>query len=179
MSDRSFSLGIVESAFTAIWNYPKSFKIKAHGDNVYQFFFAKETDLIRLERGSPWLIKQFTIHVRRWKSGINFHEAARKIGERIGTVLEVDLFEMRPKELQIMKVRVNVDITTLKQSIRVASPAKQQYEIQLKYEKLGIRCRCCGFMGHEMRNYDTYLTLSASNVDPLLAWRADLKADQN
>ncbi|MED6136411.1 hypothetical protein PIB30_055909 [Stylosanthes scabra] len=68
MADRSFSFGLIEGAFTAIWNYPKDLKIKPLGDNTYHFFFAKETDLLRVERGSPWLFKQYLLHVQRWNS---------------------------------------------------------------------------------------------------------------
>ncbi|MED6182568.1 hypothetical protein PIB30_029701 [Stylosanthes scabra] len=134
MSDRSFSLGIIEGAFIAIWNYPEGFKIKNHGDN-------------------------FIIHVRRWNRDDSFaasdfsiilmwiqlwnlpdfcktKEAATKIGEKMGSIIDVDLFEMRPRDLKIMKIRVKVDVTsTLRQSIRIASPEKKH----LKADQNGWR----------------------------------------
>ncbi|MED6148803.1 hypothetical protein PIB30_056326 [Stylosanthes scabra] len=67
MADRNFNVGAVEAAFNAIWNQPTSLRIKQHDDNVYQFFFDNETDVVRAEHGSPWLFKQYMIHLRRWK----------------------------------------------------------------------------------------------------------------
>ncbi|MED6192078.1 hypothetical protein PIB30_006905 [Stylosanthes scabra] len=66
MADRSFSFGLIEGSFTAIWNYPEGLTIKSLGDNIYQFSFVKETDMIRVERGSPWLFKQYLVHIQRW-----------------------------------------------------------------------------------------------------------------
>ncbi|MED6191946.1 hypothetical protein PIB30_005425 [Stylosanthes scabra] len=63
MADRSFSFGLIESSFTAIWNYPEGLQIKSLDNNIYQFSFGKETDMIRVERGSPWLFKQYLIHL--------------------------------------------------------------------------------------------------------------------
>ncbi|MED6136412.1 hypothetical protein PIB30_055910 [Stylosanthes scabra] len=86
---------------------------------------------------------------------------------------------MRPQDVKIMKVKCKVDVSAvLRQSVRVASPDRKCYDILLKYEKLGVYCRCCGFLGHETRKCDLYLTLSstAAHVDP--KWRADFKADQ-
>ncbi|MED6220986.1 hypothetical protein PIB30_050044 [Stylosanthes scabra] len=57
-------------------------------------------------------------------------EAATKIGQKIGAVLDVDLFEMRPRDIQIMKVGVKVDVSTpLRQFIRLD---KKCYDILLK-----------------------------------------------
>ncbi|MED6222484.1 hypothetical protein PIB30_064900 [Stylosanthes scabra] len=150
MADRSFSLGLIEG-----------------------------NDLLRVERGSPWLFKQYVIHVQRWNKDSELgaadfsifpmwiqlwelpdfcktKEAAMKVGLKIGSVLEADLFEMRPRDVQLMKVRVKVDVShPLRQTIRVASPDKQCYEILLKYEKLG-------FFGAQVE----------------LKWRPDLKANQ-
>ncbi|MED6173072.1 hypothetical protein PIB30_055818, partial [Stylosanthes scabra] len=99
--------------------------------------------------------------------------------KRWGYVLDVDLFEIRPRDVAIMKIKVNVDVsTTLRQTIRIVSPDKKYYDILLRYEKLGVYCRCCGFLGHETRNCDLYLSLSATGSEVDLAWRADLKADQ-
>ncbi|MED6145341.1 hypothetical protein PIB30_024242 [Stylosanthes scabra] len=109
MADRSFSFGLGESSFTAIWNYPEGLKIKSLGDNIYQFSFVKETDMLRFKRGSPWLFKQYLIHVQPWNNETilevssfsvismwiqlwempdfcKTREAATKIGEKLGSI---------------------------------------------------------------------------------------------
>ncbi|XP_025637647.1 uncharacterized protein At4g02000-like [Arachis hypogaea] len=134
MADKEFSSGTMEGAFTVIWNYPEGFQVKSHGENIFQFFFNKEADVIRVERGSPWLFRQFMIHLKRWSPNMKVEEedytripvwiqmwgmpefcktrtAAMRIGQRLGEVVEVDSFLMRGKEDRIMKVRVNLDAT--------------------------------------------------------------------
>ncbi|MED6198771.1 hypothetical protein PIB30_069685, partial [Stylosanthes scabra] len=105
-------------------------------------------------------------------------EVARKIGERIGAILDADLFVMRPRDERFMKVRVEVDITKPLQSIRVASPKKNFYEIQLTYKKLGVYCCYCGYLGHDIHSCDQYLEFSMTEHDINLKWRNDLKANQ-
>ncbi|MED6192079.1 hypothetical protein PIB30_006906 [Stylosanthes scabra] len=78
-----------------------------------------------------------------------------------------------------MKVKAKIDVSaTLRQSIRIASPNKTYYNILLKYEKLGVYCRCCGYLGHEARNCDLFLQLSIAESEVNLNWRADLRVDQ-
>ncbi|RYQ95659.1 hypothetical protein Ahy_B08g091002 [Arachis hypogaea] len=84
--------------------------------------------------------------------------AAQRIGKKLGEVMKADKFSMRGKEDWNMKIRVNMDVTkTLCQSIKVASPDNAVFEIMLKYEKLGIYCGFCGYIGHEARNYGDLL----------------------
>ncbi|XP_057745439.1 uncharacterized protein LOC130963326 [Arachis stenosperma] len=201
MADRSFSMGMIEAAFFAIWNQPEGFCLKYHCENIYQFFFAKEADVIRVERGSPWLFKQYVIHVRRWNAEMNIEEAdysliptwiqlwgmpdhcktkeaAHKIGERLGEVLEVETYLMRSKEDWIMKVRINLNVThTLKQIIRMASPDKKIFEVQLKYERLGIYYSFCGFIGHDSRNCSKLLENSVDLNQKEERWSTQLRAE--
>ncbi|XP_016178958.1 uncharacterized protein LOC107621451 [Arachis ipaensis] len=105
--------------------------------------------------------------------------AAWRIGQKLGEVMEADKFAMRGKEDQIMKIRVNMDVTkTLRQSIKVASPDNVVFEIMLKYEKLGIYCSFCGYIRHETRNCEEYLKLSANQQEIKERWNRVLKADQ-
>ncbi|MED6158789.1 hypothetical protein PIB30_035993 [Stylosanthes scabra] len=78
-------------------------------------------------------------------------EAATKIGEKMGSVIDVDLFDMKPNNSQIMKVRVEVDIsTTLRQSISrncdlylqlstAESEVHLKWRADLRADKLGWR----------------------------------------
>ncbi|MED6223632.1 hypothetical protein PIB30_075918 [Stylosanthes scabra] len=144
MADRSFSFELIEGAFTAIWNYLDDLRITSLGDNIYQFFFAKETDLLRVERGFPWLFKQYVIHVQRWNKDSELGASDFSI-----IPMWIQLWDM-PESCKTKEAAANID------------------------QKMG----CCGFLGHETRNYDLYLSLSATGSEVDLAWRADLKADQ-
>ncbi|MED6121547.1 hypothetical protein PIB30_031308, partial [Stylosanthes scabra] len=67
MADRSFSVGTIESALHSIWSQPKGFKAIDNGGNKFQFFFYEGKDLIRIERGCPWLFKNFILNLKRWE----------------------------------------------------------------------------------------------------------------
>ncbi|MED6196380.1 hypothetical protein PIB30_046851 [Stylosanthes scabra] len=120
MADRSFRFGLIEGAFTAIWNYPEDLRIKLLGDNIYQFFFAKETDLLRIQL---WDMPE----------SCKTKGVATKIGEKIGSMTDLDLFEMRSKDVKIMKVKCNS--ATLRQSVHVAL----KWRTDLKADQVGWR----------------------------------------
>ncbi|RYR29303.1 hypothetical protein Ahy_B01g053674 [Arachis hypogaea] len=67
MADRKFSAGTLEAALLAIWRQPVGFKVLDHGGNVFQFFFKKEIEMIRIENGAPWLFKNYILNLKRWK----------------------------------------------------------------------------------------------------------------
>ena len=74
MADKTFSTGTMENALGAIWGRPEGFRVLEHGDNVYQFFFEREIDALRIELGSPWLFKNYILCLRRWKEGMQIEE---------------------------------------------------------------------------------------------------------
>ncbi|XP_016177641.1 uncharacterized protein LOC107619924 [Arachis ipaensis] len=73
-SDRIFSVGTMEGALYATWNKPEGFRVVEKSRNQFQFFFENDSDVTRIERGSPWLFKNFVIHVRKWKQSINMED---------------------------------------------------------------------------------------------------------
>ncbi|MED6115609.1 hypothetical protein PIB30_092303 [Stylosanthes scabra] len=59
-------------------------------------------------------------------------------------------------------------------------PAINPYRIMINDILIlrGFIERCCGYLGHEVRNCDLYLQLSMADTDVNLSWRADLRANQ-
>ena len=159
LADRSFTLGTMENALKAIWGHPEGFRIQEHGDNVYQIYFRKEIDAVRIEMGSPWLFKNHILHLQRWKEGMNLEtedfarfpvwvqlwglpeycktaDLGEKIGNKLGKTLETAMFNVRGKEARIMKVRVELDASkVLKSKIKIAGPDRKPMEISFRYEK--------------------------------------------
>ena len=74
MADRSFSTGTLEAALGAIWGQPEGFRVLDHGDNIYQFFFAKNVDVLRIEMGAPWLFKNYIMHLRKGRDDMKIEE---------------------------------------------------------------------------------------------------------
>ncbi|XP_020973148.1 uncharacterized protein LOC107634016 [Arachis ipaensis] len=159
----------------SIWRQPEDFKVVDHGENIFQFFFGDEKDMLRFERGAPWLFKNYIQNLRRWKEDENnakiyfvhvliwiqirglleqfkTKESGRKIGGSFGEVLDVDLFHVRGEEHSIVKIQVNLDVTkSLRRYSKLAGLKNQQLEVALKYERIGTFCNYCGFIGHETR----------------------------
>ncbi|MED6186639.1 hypothetical protein PIB30_068682 [Stylosanthes scabra] len=101
----------MESALCAIWGKLQGYRVTEISHNKFQFFFEEEMDLMRIEKGSPWLFKDFVLHTRRWssESGNEKHsfntysvwvqfwglpdfrktmKVARKLGDMVGRVSE-------------------------------------------------------------------------------------------
>ncbi|XP_057720054.1 uncharacterized protein LOC130934508 [Arachis stenosperma] len=181
LADRSFGVGTVEGAMRAIWSHPEGFKIMDLGDNLFQFFFEKEVDLVRVERGAPWLLKNYIVNIKRWEEkdinnndelsrvpiwvqlwGIPEHykskELGRKIGGTMGEVVEVDFYSMRGRESRILKVKILMDATKpLRRSLRIAGPNRNVIELSVKYERIETFCNYCGHLGHESRGCNQHL----------------------
>ncbi|KAL4330079.1 hypothetical protein AHAS_Ahas13G0364200 [Arachis hypogaea] len=73
-ASKTFSVGTIGNTLKAIWRNPEEFNVSDKGDNYFQFFFNKEVDVLRVERGSPWLFKDYVLHVKRWKEDQNGDE---------------------------------------------------------------------------------------------------------
>nr|XP_025636167.1 uncharacterized protein LOC112730290 [Arachis hypogaea] len=175
-ASKTFSIGTMGNALKAIWGNPEGFSVSDKGDNSFQFFFNKEVDVLRVERGSPWLFKDYVLHVKRWKEDQNCDEeiisnfpvwvqfwglpesfktleVGRKLGENLGTVLEVGKFQMRGRETRIVKAKINIDAARqVRDQLIVAGPNKKEVEVALRYERLGKFCTYCAKLGHEVKN---------------------------
>ncbi|RYQ87864.1 hypothetical protein Ahy_B09g095407 [Arachis hypogaea] len=202
MADRKFSAGTLEAALLAIWRQPVGFKVLDHGGNVFQFFFEKEIEMIRIENGAPWLFKNYILNLKRWKGedsmveteflkvpiwiqlwGLPEHcktkELGRKLGRVMGEVMDVDLFILRGKEEQIVKVQIGLDVTKpLRRSMKIAGGDKKVIELQVKYEKIGNFCYYCGFLGHEARGCSKFFEDSAAGKVDEEKWGPWVRAEQ-
>ncbi|XP_015965200.1 uncharacterized protein LOC107488925 [Arachis duranensis] len=183
-ASKTFSIGTMGNALKAIWGNPEGFSVSDKGDNFFQFFFNKEVDVLRVERGSPWLFKDYVLHVKRWKEDqncdeeiiFNFQfwslpesfktlEVGRKLGEKLGTVLEVGKFQMRGRETRIVKTKINIDAARqVRDQLIVAGPNKKEVEVALRYERLGKFCTYCAKLGHEVKNCHDLLKDTESDM---------------
>ncbi|MED6199647.1 hypothetical protein PIB30_077876 [Stylosanthes scabra] len=136
-ADRIFSACTMENALDAIWSRPSGFRVADLGKNYFQFFFDKDTDVNRIVNGSPWLFKGFILNLKKWEN----------------KVMEVDLFEVRGKENRIVKARVKLNGgKKIRNSLKISGMKLDQFEIGLRYERLGVVCLYCAGIGHTSTN---------------------------
>ncbi|MED6122744.1 hypothetical protein PIB30_042738 [Stylosanthes scabra] len=160
LADRSFSIGTVVAALGAIWGHPAGFKVMDLGDNKFHFFFYQEVDVIRIEKGGPWLFKNYIVNLKRWTEagsddhsdltlvpiwiqfwGIPEHYKSKnlvsQIASRVGEVLEVDFFAVRGREIRILKAKRTCS-TLLEDSV-AGRVQEEKWGIWLKADQGGKR----------------------------------------
>ncbi|MED6182978.1 hypothetical protein PIB30_033692 [Stylosanthes scabra] len=142
IADWLFSVGTMKNALNAIWSKPSGFRVADLGKNLFHFFFERETDANPIVNGSPWLFK----------------EVGRKLAQRVREVREVDLFEVKGKENRIVKARVEMNRgKKIRDSLRITGPSLDQFEVGVRYERLGVVCLYCAGLGHISRNCQVLL----------------------
>ncbi|WOL16390.1 hypothetical protein Cni_G25177 [Canna indica] len=201
LSDRPFSAETLESALKSIWGHPEGFRVLPLGDNIFQFFFDCALDAVRVEQGGPWLFKNYILNLKRWRMDMNMvtedfihvpiwiqiwglpehyktFDLGRKIGSRLGEVMEVVFASMNGLESRIVKAKVMLDVTKpLQDSLRLAGIHKQMM-VKLRYEHIGTICFYCCHLGHEMRLCKQYLGDSSKGATSHEKGGSWLRADQ-
>ncbi|MED6186428.1 hypothetical protein PIB30_066628 [Stylosanthes scabra] len=168
-ADRSFSVGTMESAMGAIWFRPVGLRV---------------ADLEKWKDGVSYddeYLRCFPLWVQFWGLPEQFKilEIGLKLARRIGETIEVDLFEVKGRENQIVKARVNLNgLNKIRDSLRLAGPNLDQVEVGLRYERVGIVCLYCAELGHTSQNCQTLLEDSQQNRVRQEALGEWIKADQ-
>ncbi|XP_015970783.1 uncharacterized protein LOC107494240 [Arachis duranensis] len=149
-ASKTFSIGTMGNALKVIWENPEGFRRWKEDQN-----FDKE------------IISNFPVWVQFWGLPESFKtlEVGRKLGEKLGTVLEVGKFQMRGKETRIVKTKINIDAARqVRDQLIVAGSNKKEVEVALRYERLGKFCTYCAKLGHEVKNCHDLLKDTESDM---------------
>ncbi|MED6134305.1 hypothetical protein PIB30_035867 [Stylosanthes scabra] len=103
-----------------------------------------------------------------WLKPVGFRVAELKVGRklagRIGGVMEVDLFEVQGKDNRIMKARIEMKASKkVRDTLRLENPNRNQIEVGLRYERIGVVYLYCATIGHDSRNCQILLEDSQQN----------------
>ncbi|MED6119362.1 hypothetical protein PIB30_011165 [Stylosanthes scabra] len=146
-ADRSFSTGTMEGAMYAIWGKPKGFRVEDVESKEMQ-------------------ISSFPLWAQLWGLPEQYKaiEVGHKLGSKLGSINDIDFFEVKGKESRIIKVRVEIEgIKKIKDNLKILDPNGKQLEIGLRYERIGIFCTYYTHIGHEARHCQLFLQDSAEN----------------
>ncbi|MED6139055.1 hypothetical protein PIB30_080288 [Stylosanthes scabra] len=96
----------MDEAMSAIWGKPEGFRVMEINTNLFQFFFAKDSDVFRIEAA--------------------FLGCSRVL---IGSINAIDFFEVKGRESRILKAYVEIDGSkVVKDYLKLAAPNGPQVE---------------------------------------------------
>ncbi|KAL0014282.1 hypothetical protein SO802_001351 [Lithocarpus litseifolius] len=176
ISCKALSPAIVSEVVNRAWRPTFQIQVKQVDKNVFTFCFHHETDLQNAFNRRPWSIRGGHLVLKQWSPSLAWQEVSfssstfwvqvhglpelwkspeniRKLGEKAGKVLEVDLVgESSGSWKRFIRVQVEVDILQpLMPGVFLPRGDLPTIWIGLKYEKLADVCYRCGLVGHESR----------------------------
>uniref|UniRef100_A0A2N9GET6 CCHC-type domain-containing protein n=1 Tax=Fagus sylvatica TaxID=28930 RepID=A0A2N9GET6_FAGSY len=164
--------GLMKEILKRAWNTRYDFEITVLDANKFVFAFQHDLDKRKVFEGRPWTVKGHFLVLKEWHPQQTVQEIefdstevwiqvhglpldlvsdtnVKKIGQKVGRVIEVD---MASKVSMIWQkyVRVRVEIEVDKPLIAgmFAPRPDREVWIQLKYEKIPEFCYSCGKLGH-------------------------------
>ncbi|KAH9781767.1 CCHC-type domain-containing protein [Citrus sinensis] len=185
LTSRSINKEGLKAAMQMAWRTVKEVKIESMGDNI--FLFASEEEKKRVLMGGPWhfdralivlteptgigdIKNQSFTHATFW---VQFHnipimcmnkEAIQKLGEKIGTVKEVETDDAGECFGQFARARISIDISQPLKKIVFLQQADGKTPMPILYEKLPDFCFCCAHIGHQYRECLRYKGLQKEDL---------------
>ena len=177
ISPKNIGLNTVKDITIKAWKPVFLMEVKRLSKEVFMFIFHHEADLHKVFMKRPWSIRGGHLVIKRWSSDQTWQEVdfstssiwvqihglsmlwrtkenLRKIGAKVGSVLEVDLIgDANGLWKKFLRARVEVDLSNpLILGIFLPRPNKNDLWIGLKYEKISDLCYRCGIIGHEQKS---------------------------
>ncbi|KAL9445503.1 hypothetical protein AB3S75_018492 [Citrus x aurantiifolia] len=191
----------LKAAMQMAWRTVKEVKIESMGDNIFLFKFATKEEKKMVLMGGPWhfdralivlaeptgigdIKNQSFTHTAFWVQIHNIpimcmnKEAIQKLGEKIGTVKEVEIDEAGECIGQFARVRISIDISQPLKKIVFLQQADGKTPMPILYEKLPDFCFCCAHIDHQYRESLRYKGQQKEDL-PYGGWmRAVTQADR-
>ena len=171
---------MVKCVTVKAWKPVFPMEVKRLSKEVFTFIFHHEIDLHKVYSRRPWSIRGSHLVLKRWSPKLTWQEVdfstssiwvqvhglpplwrtednLKRIGSRVGSVLEVDLTgESGGAWSKFIRLRVEVDIANpLSPGVFLLRPNIKDLWIGLKYEKIANLCYRCGIIGHDQKNCST------------------------
>ncbi|KAH7851615.1 hypothetical protein Vadar_014294 [Vaccinium darrowii] len=176
VTSKTVNLHGIKNTMAPLWGYPTGFKVLEIGENLFQFGFGLEEDLLRVLAGKPWFFSNSFLILTRWKPEMKVHQmvfnhspiwiqvwglplqfysvaVGTKIGKSVGEFLEIDMPASGHREGRLMRIMVSIDITVpLRRGMKLKLDEGEPFWVELRYEKLPMFCCYCGFLGHDQKS---------------------------
>ncbi|GMY22288.1 protein at-4/1 [Fagus crenata] len=176
ITDKYFNKEALKSSMLRLWGLACGITIQTIGANLFVFQFKDEFERERVLQGTPWLFDNHLLalivfdgscpaqqvrftHSCFW---VQLHgvpmiymtkETGERVGNAIGTTLEVVVPESGIGWGPLLRVRVRLDITKPFPRGRLINfQSLGQMWVSFKYERLPWFCFHCGLIGHSERD---------------------------
>ena len=170
----------LKAALQQVWRTFKEVKIESVGNNIFMFKFAEEADKKRVLKGGPWhfdralivlaeprgigeVAKQSFTHTSFWVQIRNVPLACmdkdflRELGEKLGSVEEVQTDDNGDCIGEYARIRVSINITqSLERILFLKQEGETDIPMPVVYERLPDFCYCCGIIGHQYKECGKY-----------------------
>ncbi|XP_075649946.1 uncharacterized protein At4g02000-like [Castanea sativa] len=162
-----------------MWKLGDDLKVVEVGDEVLQFKFTIESQLLWVWNNGPWCFDNQLLVLRRWEKdmtarsvsfthlplwvqvwGLPFdlmaEEAGQDIGWGLGRVVKVDCKAFKSDQARFLRVRVEVPLNKpLRRGGLVVSPEGDEARVAFRNEHLVGWCFACGRIGHDVKECET------------------------
>jgi hypothetical protein len=194
LTSKLISKQVLYSSLMGIWCNPAGFKITELENNLYQLSFEKESDINRILKGEPWIIRNVWLKMHLWNMNTNIQELdfmhaplwiqvwglplhcktvamGYQLGAQIGQVEESAIYEY-PNNAKIIKVKVEFNITNpILAGMYIGNINDDMNWVDFRYENLPLFCFQCGLIGHSFDNCeDDSKKLPEGAVNPRGPW---------
>ena len=168
---------MVKEVTSKAWKTVFPMEVKRVSKEIFMFTFDHEVDFHNVFGTRPWSIRGGHMILKRWSSDLTWQEVdfststiwvqihglpslwqteenLRKIGSKMGSVIEMDLIgDPGGGWRKFFRIRVEVDVSNpLIPGVFLPQPNRSDVWIALKYEKIADLCYQCGIIGHDQKS---------------------------
>ena len=176
ITDKYFNKEALKSSMLRLWGLACGITIQTIGANLFVFQFKDEFERERVLQGTPWLFDNHLLALNVFDGSgpaqqvrfthscfwVQLHgvpmiymtkETGERVGNAIGTTLEVAVPESGVGWGPSLRVRIRLDITKpFPRGRLITFQSLGQMWVSFKYERLPWFCFHCGLLGHSQRD---------------------------
>jgi hypothetical protein len=194
LSEKPLSKSIMQNSLMGIWGNPKGFTITEIEGGLYHITMEAESDLQRIVKGNPWIVRNNWLMMHPWDRKISPNNMdfkhvpvwiqlwnlpihcktttmGKHLGGQLGKVDDVGLYDY-PQKGRIVKIKVNLNIEEpIRAGLFIGNTKDEINWVDFRYENLPLFCFGCGLIGHnEDKCSDPYEPQFEGEVNPRGPW---------
>ncbi|KAH7837155.1 hypothetical protein Vadar_010272 [Vaccinium darrowii] len=101
VTSKMVNLHGIKNTMAPLWGNSTGFKVLEIGENLFQFVFGLEKDLLRVLAGKPWFFNNSFLILMKWNPAM---KVGTKIGKSMGEFMEIDMPVLGHREGRLMRI---------------------------------------------------------------------------